>query len=90
MVLEGNNFYTSPSTSARDIDIYRLSVLKNTIICCVVCMQVEVTTDWIKSLSKKILYFEVHHEVAEEAASAPSCRQHIIEPPSQNSTSEPG
>lgn len=45
MVLEGNNFYTSPSTSARDIDIYRLSVLKNTIICCVVCMQVEVTTD---------------------------------------------
>lgn len=44
-------------------------------------MQVEVSTDQIKplSLKKNNLYFEVHYEGAEEAAPAPSCRQHIIE-----------
>lgn len=45
-------------------------------------MQVNVNTDQIKPLKKKTqqLYFEIHYEVAEEAAPAPSCRQHIIKP----------
>lgn len=44
-------------------------------------MQVEVSTDQIKTLKKKnVLYFEVYYEVAEKTASAPFCRQHITEP----------
>lgn len=86
MFLEGNAFYTIPSTFAVDIQLYSLPVLKK-INCCVVCMQVEVSTDPIKTLSHKkkikILYFEVLYEITEEAASAPSCRQHIIEPAPQ-------
>lgn len=46
------------------IQIYKLSALKN-ITCWVVCVQVEVSTDQIKT-KKYYLYFEVHYEVVQE------------------------
>lgn len=50
------------------IQIYKFSVVKKNpnIICCVVCMQLEVSTDQIKTERKKNLYFEVHCGAVQE------------------------